>query len=92
MCAKILENPFENDRKTNNPIKKGFGQSLQRKVVKVCSFPWLLVTSGDLRWPSSEGPRPNLLTKIMQKLVNDVMLLGPESETGTRSFLQCCIF
>ncbi len=86
MCAKILKNHLENNRKTNNSIKKGFGQSFQRKVAKVNSFPWLLGMSEDLRWPSSEGPRPNLLTKIMQKYVNDVMLLGPESEMATRSF------
>ena len=86
MCAKILKNHLENNIKTNNSIKKGFGQSFQRKVAKVNSFPWLLGTSEDLRWPISEGPRPNLLTKIMQKYVNDVMLLGPESEIATRSF------
>lgn len=86
MCAKILKNHLENNIKTNYPIKKGFGQSFQRKVAKVNSFPWLLGTSEDLRWPTSEGPRPNLLTKIMQKYVNDVMLLGPESEIATRSF------
>jgi flavin-dependent dehydrogenase len=86
MCAKILKNHLENNIKTNNPIQKGFGQRFQRKVAKVNSFPWLLGTSEDLRWQSSEGPRPNLLTKMMQKYVNDVMLLGPESEMATRSF------
>ncbi len=86
MCAKILKSHLENNGKTNNPIEKGFSQSFQRKVAKANSFPWLLGTSEDLRWPSSEGPRPNLLTKIMQKYVNDVMLLGPESEIATRSF------
>ncbi len=86
MCAKILKSQLENNRKTNNPIEKGFDQSFQRKVAKANSFPWLLGTSEDLRWPRSEGTRPNPLTKIMQKYVNDVMLLGPGSEIATRSF------
>lgn len=86
MCAKILKSQLENNRKTNNPIEKGFDQSFQRKVAKANSFPWLIGTSEDLRWPRSEGTRPNPLTKIMQKYVNDVMLLGPGSEIATRSF------
>ncbi len=86
ICAKTLGNHLENDWQTNYHIKKGFSQSFQKKIAKVNSFPWLLGTSEDLRWPTSEGPRPNLLTTIMQKYANDVMLLGPESKLATRSF------
>jgi 2-polyprenyl-6-methoxyphenol hydroxylase-like FAD-dependent oxidoreductase len=85
MCAKTLGECLKSKGKIKT-LERGFAKNFQKRVAKVNSFPWLLGTSEDLRWPTSQGPRPNLVTKMMQKYVNEVMLLGPQSEIATRSF------
>ena len=85
MCAKTLGECLKSDGKIKT-LEKGFAKRFQKRIAKVSSFPWLLGTSEDLRWPTTEGPRPNLVTKLMQKYVNEVMLLGPQSAIATRSF------
>ena len=85
MCAKTLGECLKSDGKTKT-LEKGFAKRFQKRIAKVNSFPWLLGTIEDLRWSTTEGPRPNLVTKLMQKYVNEVMLLGPQSAIATRSF------
>jgi 2-polyprenyl-6-methoxyphenol hydroxylase-like FAD-dependent oxidoreductase len=85
MCAKTLGDCLKSDGKIK-PLEKNFAKKFQKRIATVNSFPWLLGTSEDLRWPTSQGPRPNLVTKLMQKYVNEVMLLGPQSAIATRSF------
>jgi flavin-dependent dehydrogenase len=83
LCAKALDKSLKNEKKH---IKKGFARRFQKKIAKVNSFPWLLGTSEDLRWPTTKGTSFNFIVRSIQKYVNKVMLLGPESELATRSF------
>jgi 2-polyprenyl-6-methoxyphenol hydroxylase-like FAD-dependent oxidoreductase len=85
MCAKTLGECLKSDGKIKI-LEKNFAKKFQKRIATVNSFPWLLGTSEDLRWPTSQGPSPNLVTKLMQKYVNEVMLLGPQSAIATRSF------
>ncbi len=85
MCAKTLGECLKSDGKIKT-LEKGFAKRFQKRIAKVNSFPWLLGTSEDLRWATTEGPSPNLITKLMQKYVNEVMLLGPQSAIATRTF------
>jgi len=66
----------------------GFAKEFQKRIAKVNSFPWLLGTSEDLRWPTTEGQSPNLFTRLIQKYSNHVMLLGPKSHIATISFFE----
>ncbi|MGB7954607.1 MAG: hypothetical protein WCF23_11560 [Candidatus Nitrosopolaris sp.] len=66
----------------------GFAKEFQKRIAKVNSFPWMLGTSEDLRWPTTEGPSPNFVTRLMQKYSNHVMLLGPKSRIATKSFFE----
>ena len=66
----------------------GFAKEFQKRIAKVNSFPWLLGTSEDLRWPTTEGQSPNLFTRLIQNYSNHVMLLGPKSHIATKSFFE----
>jgi flavin-dependent dehydrogenase len=66
----------------------GFSKEFQKRIAKVNSFPWLLGTSEDLRWSTTEGQSPNFVTRLIQKYSNHVMLLGPKSHTATKSFFE----
>jgi flavin-dependent dehydrogenase len=77
-------------RRDRKPTKDliGFSKEFQKRIAKVNSFPWLLGTSEDLRWPTTEGQSPNFVTRLMQKYSNHVMLLGPKSHIATKSFFE----
>lgn len=84
ICAKALDEYLKKYGKSH--LEKGFAKRFQKKIAKVNSFPWLLGSSEDLRWPTTGGPSSNFVIRLMQRYVNEVMLLGPESEIATRSF------
>ncbi len=67
---------------------KSFTFDFQKKLAKTISLPWILGTSEDLRWPTTVGEKPNILTKLVQNHAQKVLLLGPKSKLATKSFLQ----
>ncbi len=44
---------------------RGLGRRFQRQLAKVNATPWLMATSEDFRWPTTEGGRPGSLTRFM---------------------------
>ena len=77
-----------NDMLKNNKIEKGFTQKFQKKLAKTISLPWILGTSEDMRWPTTLGKRPNVITRLVQNHAQKVLLLAPKSTLATKSFLQ----
>jgi flavin-dependent dehydrogenase len=66
----------------------GFSIMFQKKVSKINTLPWLLGISEDFRWPSTEGTKPDLATRFIQKYSHHVMLLTPKSKIATKSFFE----
>ena len=81
--AKILENMLKNGK-----MEEGFARKFQRRLAKKISLPWLLGTSEDMRWPTTVGKRPDMITRMVQNHAQRVLLLGPKSSLATKSFLQ----
>jgi len=81
--CKILDDVLQNHR-----LDAKFAQNFQSRVAKTISLPWILGTSEDLRWPTTMGKRPNIVTRIIQNHAQKVLLLGPKSKLATKSFLQ----
>ena len=89
IAATILDKSLYDLRKTNRMKRKlGFSKRFQKRIAKANSFPWLLGTSEDFRWPITEGNNPNLFVRFMQKYSYQVMLLTTESIIATRSFFE----
>ena len=89
--SKILDNLLYKYKKINTAadLKKGFEIKFQREIAKLNSLPWLLGTSEDLRWSSTEANKKmNPFTKIIQRYSKHVILLTPNSRLATRSFLE----
>jgi len=86
--ATILDKTLEGFRKKNGPNMNGFARTFQKRVAKVNAFPWLLGTSEDFRWSTTEGTKPSLFTRFIQKYSYQVMLLAPKSRTATRLFFE----
>ena len=89
--SKILDNLLYKYKKINTAadLKKGFEIKFQREIAKLNSLPWLLGTSEDLLWSSTEANKKmNPFTKIIQRYSKHVILLTPNSRLATRSFLE----
>lgn len=44
----------------------GFAAKFQRRISKVIQSPWLMATAEDLRYPLTEGTKPNAMIRFMQ--------------------------
>ena len=74
--------------KRKNRGLQGFSAIFQKKVSKINKLPWLLGTSEDFRWSTTEGTRPDLVTRLLQKYFHRVMLLTPKSKIAAKSFFE----
>ena len=74
--------------KKRNKGLLGFSRVFQKKVSKINNLPWLFGTSEDFRWPTTEGIKPGLITRYIQKYSNRVLLLTPKSKIASKSFLE----
>jgi hypothetical protein len=82
---------YTNTKKNNAEaaLKKGFETKFQREIAKLNSLPWLLGTSEDLRWSTTEANKKmNPFSKIIQRYSKHVILLTPNSRLATKSFLE----
>ena len=77
-----------NDMLREEEIGKEFTKRFQKKLAKTISLPWILGTSEDMRWPTTIGKRPDLITRMIQSYAQKVLLLAPKSTIATKSFLQ----
>lgn len=85
--AVTLDESLKECIRRNNDLS-GFSTVIQWKVAKINKLPWLLGTSEDFRWPSTEGTKPDLITRYIQTYSNRVLLLTPKSKIASKSFLE----
>ena len=81
--AKVLDDMLNNDK-----MSKGFTRKFQKRLAKRTLLPWTLGTSEDMRWPTTLGKRPGMITRMVQNHAQNVLLLAPKSTLATKSFLQ----
>jgi len=76
------------DMLKNGKMEKGFSQKFQKRLAKTVSLPWILGTSEDMRWPTTIGKRPDVITRLVQNHAQKVLLLAPKSALATKLFLE----
>jgi 2-polyprenyl-6-methoxyphenol hydroxylase-like FAD-dependent oxidoreductase len=57
----------------------GLAKRFQKQLAKVNATPWMMATSEDFRWETTEGGRPNWVTRLMHHYLDQVLLLAIES-------------
>ncbi|NEN88764.1 MAG: FAD-dependent monooxygenase [Okeania sp. SIO3H1] len=62
----------------SNPSLKGFSKYFQKQLAQVNSVPWLMATAEDLRWPGTEGAKPDWITRLIQQYLDQVLRLSVE--------------
>lgn len=66
----------------------GVAQRFQKQLAKVNNVPWLITTGEDFRWPTTEGGRPDLMTRLMQRYLDRVTFLTGSSAEVYKVFLE----
>ncbi len=66
----------------------GLSRRFQKQLSKVIAVPWLMTTGEDFRWSATEGGQPDLMTRIMQRYLEKVLVLQTESAYVHKVFLE----
>jgi 2-polyprenyl-6-methoxyphenol hydroxylase-like FAD-dependent oxidoreductase len=53
----------------------GLSSRFQHKLASVIATPWLMSTGEDFRWPTTEGGRPDLATRLFQRYIDQLFPL-----------------
>ena len=67
---------------------KGLTKKFQKQLAQVLKTPWLMATSDDCRWESTEGGKPDTMTRFMHKYMDEVMLLSTRQPKVHRIFFE----
>jgi flavin-dependent dehydrogenase len=62
--------------------------AFQRRLADVVATPWLLATSEDFRFPTTEGGRPGPLTKAMHRYLDRVLAVGTVDDVVFDTFIR----
>ncbi|WP_238361063.1 FAD-dependent oxidoreductase [Iningainema tapete] len=74
--------------KQHNRKFTGFALRFQKQLARVNTTPWLMATSDDFRWSTTQGGRPNLLIKLMHWYLDQVMHTASKNAEVYKVFAQ----
>jgi 2-polyprenyl-6-methoxyphenol hydroxylase-like FAD-dependent oxidoreductase len=66
----------------------GLSRRFQKQLNQVISVPWMMATGEDFRWSTTEGGQPSLINKMMQRYLEQVMILQSKSAEVHQLFLE----
>ncbi|MBR8838343.1 MAG: hypothetical protein DSM106950_31155 [Stigonema ocellatum SAG 48.90 = DSM 106950] len=66
----------------------GLSRTFQKQLSKTIVIPWLMATGEDFRFSTTEGGRPNFMTRLMQRYIDQVLLLSSQSTHIHKAFLE----
>ncbi|MEM6753529.1 MAG: FAD-dependent monooxygenase, partial [Cyanobacteria bacterium P01_C01_bin.38] len=81
---KCLQQEFTNSQY----IGKGFTKKFQKQLAAMLKTPWLMATSDDFRWETTEGGKPDKITQVMHKYMDEVILLSVHQPQVYKVFSQ----
>ena len=64
----------------------GLSRRFQQQIAKVNKTPWMMATGDDLRWSTTVGAKPDLITRLMQKYLDQVINAAVENNTVYKAF------
>ncbi|QSJ19049.1 FAD-dependent monooxygenase [Nostoc sp. UHCC 0702] len=67
---------------------KGLTKQFQKQLAKVLETPWLMATSEDFRWDTTEGGQPDKMTQFMHRYMDEVLELSVRDPDIYRRFIE----
>ncbi len=86
--ALTLDQCLRNRTSAHQRQLTGLAQEFPKKLAKVNSVPWMMATSDDFRWSTTEGGKPDLMTRLMHKYLDRVMWLAGENPEVYKAFAE----
>ena len=65
----------------------GSSATFQKHLAKAVATPWLLATSEDFRFPTTEGGRPGPMTKVMHRYIDRVITVATVDDVVLDTFI-----
>jgi 2-polyprenyl-6-methoxyphenol hydroxylase-like FAD-dependent oxidoreductase len=66
----------------------GLAKRFQKKLGRVVATPWLLAIGEDCRYPTTEGAKPPLATRVLRPYLDQLLVTAAEKPDAHRAFLQ----
>jgi 2-polyprenyl-6-methoxyphenol hydroxylase-like FAD-dependent oxidoreductase len=66
----------------------GLAAQFQRALFNVSERAWLMATGEDLRYPGTEGKRPNAMERFVQRYIDRLLTLLPHDDTIALAFME----
>lgn len=87
--ALVLDQCFQQyTQHRSNPDLKDLGKHFQKKIALVNKTPWLMATSDDLRWSTTVGDKPNIMTRFLQQYIDKVIFVASKRAEVHQSFIE----
>jgi hypothetical protein len=77
--AVILDECLAAQRRRSQRELTGMAARFQKRLAKVSKVIWLMATSRDFRWPTTEGGRPGRMTRLLYRYMDGVQALAATS-------------
>ncbi len=65
----------------------GLAADFQRRLARITGLAWLLATGEDLRYPTTQGPRPSRATRLTHRYLDRVIAATTDTPAVGRTFL-----
>ena len=66
----------------------GLSRRFQQQIAKINKTPWMMATGDDLRWSTTVGAQPDLITRLMQKYLDQVINAAVENNTVYKALIE----
>jgi len=74
--ALTLEDCLHQQFRRNKGSLTGLTRRFQKRLAQVNATPWLMATGEDLRWSTTEGGQPDGMSRLMQRYIDQVLMLS----------------
>ncbi|MGK7916736.1 MAG: FAD-dependent oxidoreductase [Prochloraceae cyanobacterium] len=83
--SSCLEQEHQSQGKDNF---SGFSRRFQAQIAKVNKTPWMMATGDDLLWSTTVGTKPDLITRLMQKYLDQVIKAAVDNNTVYKALIE----
>jgi 2-polyprenyl-6-methoxyphenol hydroxylase-like FAD-dependent oxidoreductase len=88
LSALALRDALQTHCQPGTPNFTAAQQQYWRKTALLFKAPWILATGEDLRWPTTTGAAPDLMTRASHRIMDQLIPLSTHSKLLVRNFLR----
>jgi 2-polyprenyl-6-methoxyphenol hydroxylase-like FAD-dependent oxidoreductase len=71
-----------------NPDLSGLSQQFQKQLAQVVAMPWMMAIGEDFRWQTTEGGKPDWLTRLMHLYLDQLGIVALDQRDVFQTFVE----